>query len=214
MTTSNEKTGVTEQERFWSGEFGSEYSSRNIGASLEAGKLAMFASIIRRTSDVKRILELGCNVGLNLRVLRQLCPHLVRLTGVEINPIACGKAREVDGADLIEGSLLQADLEKGAWDLSFTSGVLIHIHPDDLPRAYSQLYAASSRYVLVAEYYSTTPVTLSYRGHEGKLFKRDFCGDMLEAYPDLSLVDYGFIYRRDPVFPDDDISWFLMEKRG
>jgi spore coat polysaccharide biosynthesis protein SpsF len=27
-------------------------------------------------------------------------------------------------------------------------------------------------------------------------------------------VDYGFAYRRDPNFPQDDITWFLLEKRG
>ena len=27
------------------------------------------------------------------------------------------------------------------------------------------------------------------------------------------LVDYGFAYRHDPNFPQDDITWFLMEKR-
>lgn len=32
-------------------------------------------------------------------------------------------------------------------------------------------------------------------------------------YPDLELIDYEFIYRHDPKFPDDDITWFLMEKK-
>jgi spore coat polysaccharide biosynthesis protein SpsF len=27
------------------------------------------------------------------------------------------------------------------------------------------------------------------------------------------LVDYGFAYHRDPNFPQDDITWFLLEKR-
>jgi spore coat polysaccharide biosynthesis protein SpsF len=38
-------------------------------------------------------------------------------------------------------------------------------------------------------------------------------GEMMERYPDLALVDYGFLYHKDPVFPQDDITWFLMEKR-
>lgn len=57
-------------------------------------------------------------------------------------------------------------------------------------------------------------MTIPYRGHEQRLFKRDFAGEMLDAYPDLRLVDYGFVYRRDPVFPADDLTWFLMEKKG
>ena len=74
------------------------------------------------------------------------------------------------------------------------------------------MYRASRRYVLIAEYYNPAPVAIPYRGHENKLFKRDFAGEMLERYTDLHLVDYGFAYRRDPVFPQDDISWFLLEK--
>jgi len=32
-------------------------------------------------------------------------------------------------------------------------------------------------------------------------------------YQDLQLIDYGFVYHRDPNWPQDDLHWFLMEKR-
>ena len=57
------------------------------------------------------------------------------------------------------------------------------------------------------------PVAIPYRGHSDRLFKRDFAGEILDRHPQLQLVDYGFAYRRDPNFPQDDITWFLMEKR-
>lgn len=91
-------------------------------------------------------------------------------------------------------------------------GVLIHIDPDMLDTVYEKLYQASNRLILICEYYNSTPVSISYRGHADRLFKRDFAGEMLEKYPDLMLVDYGFSYRRDPAFPQDDITWFLMQK--
>ena len=97
-------------------------------------------------------------------------------------------------------------------DLSLIKGVLIHINPDMLPVVYEKLYTASRRFVLVCEYYNPSPVAISYRGHADRLFKRDFAGEMMDKYPDLKLVDYGFAYRRDPAFPQDDITWFLMEK--
>jgi pseudaminic acid biosynthesis-associated methylase len=75
------------------------------------------------------------------------------------------------------------------------------------------LYAASRRYVLVCEYYNPVPVEVAYRGHAERLFKRDFAGEIMTLFPDLSLLDYGFVYHRDPVFPADDFNWFLMEKR-
>jgi hypothetical protein len=46
------------------------------------------------------------------------------------------------------------------------------------------------------------------------LYKRDFAGEMLDRYPDLQLVDYGFSYHRDQNFPQDDANWFLLEKKG
>ena len=66
----------------------------------------------------------------------------------------------------------------------------------------------------MAEYYDPKPVALTYRGHENKMFKRDFAGDLLERYENLKLIDYGFCYHRDMNFPQDDISWFLLEKRS
>ena len=40
----------------------------------------------------------------------------------------------------------------------------------------------------------------------------NFAGEMLDRFRDLRLVDYGFVYHRDVNFPQDDITWFLMEK--
>ena len=91
--------------------------------------------------------------------------------------------------------------------------MLIHIHPDHLTTVYDQLYNSSRKYILMAEYYNPSPVSVNYRGHEDRLFKRDFAGEIMDRYSDLKLIDYGFAYHRDPVWPQDDITWFLMEKK-
>jgi len=98
------------------------------------------------------------------------------------------------------------------WDFVLIKGVLIHINPDELPIVYDKLAAASGRYLMVAEYYNPAPVAIPYRGHTDRLFKRDFAGEIMERHPQFKLVDYGFVYRRDPNFPQDDVTWFLMEK--
>jgi spore coat polysaccharide biosynthesis protein SpsF len=201
---------ATEHEQFWSGEFGDTYSARNTGADVIAGNLALFSRILTRTEGVTSVLELGANIGLNLQALRQLIPE-GELAGVEINPVAAQELRAWGGCEVHEGSILDFSPER-QWDLTLCKGVLIHIPPDDLPAAYARLHDSSSRYVLVAEYYNPSPVSIPYRGHDNRLFKRDFAGDLLERYDDLRLVDYGFVYRRDPVFPLDDITWFLLEK--
>lgn len=200
----------TDQEAFWAGEFGSEYTERNQGPQLHAGNLAFFSRVLERAPGVKSVVELGANRGMNLEALRTLIPS-AELAAVEINPDAVG-ILQARGFKTFAGSLLDVAVDEPR-DLSFTKGVLIHIDPGSLPRAYDRLHAASKKYVLVAEYYNPSPVEVPYRGHAGKLFKRDFAGELMDRYTDLRLVDYGFLYRRDPMFPQDDISWFLMEKK-
>ncbi len=97
-------------------------------------------------------------------------------------------------------------------DLALIKGVLIHINPDALQTVYQKLAQAATRYVLIAEYYNPSPVTINYRGHEDRLFKRDFAGEFMDYQRDFQLVDYGFVWHKDPNFPQDDTTWFLMER--
>lgn len=34
----------------------------------------------------------------------------------------------------------------------------------------------------------------------------------LDKYPDCRLLDYGFKWHRDSQFPQDDITWILVER--
>ncbi|MCD8535029.1 MAG: pseudaminic acid biosynthesis-associated methylase [Verrucomicrobia bacterium] len=205
-------TSITEQELFWQGQFGNEYTDRNRGRKWVAANIAFFSKALEHTSKVSSILELGSNIGLNLMALRQLLPEAA-LSAVEINEKAAAELKQnVPDVELTQGLILEFVPSKTV-DLSFTKGVLIHINPDKLPLAYDALYQSSSRYILLSEYYNPSPTEIVYRGHEGKLFKRDFAGEMLDRYEDLSLVAYGFVYHRDIHFPQDDMTWFHMEKR-
>ena len=78
---------------------------------------------------------------------------------------------------------------------------MIHINPERLDDVYTRLYNFSDKYICIAEYYNPTPVTIPYRGHDNRLFKRDFAGELMSKYSDLELVDYGFLYQNDPIFP-------------
>jgi pseudaminic acid biosynthesis-associated methylase len=102
-------------------------------------------------------------------------------------------------------------LQDAAVEFSFTSGVLIHIAPDDLLASCAEIYRVSSRYIACAEYFNPTPVEIEYRGHSGVLFKRDFGGYWLDNFLDLELVDYGFLWRRATGL--DDLTWWLFRKR-
>ena len=63
-----------EQEIFWSGEFGNEYISRNKSDRLHASNLYLFSKIFDRTQGVDSISEFGCNIGMNLKAIRELSP--------------------------------------------------------------------------------------------------------------------------------------------
>ncbi len=201
----------TEQETFWAGEFGDQYINRNPTDKEMGARLALFAKIMARTDSVGSAIEFGANIGNNLKVLDQMFPRM-ELAAIEINDTAVAVLNDWGRARVYCQSILSGAPE-ALYDLVFVSGVLIHINPDKLPVAYDHLYRASRRYICLIEYYNPSPVEVSYRGHAGKLFKRDFAGEMLETYADLRLLDYGFVYRRDPNFPLDDLTWFLLEKR-
>lgn len=203
----------TEQENFWAGDFGDEYLKRNaLVPAHVACKVALWTKIIGSCSQApSTVLELGANIGINMHVLKMLIPDAT-LTAVEINPTAADILRKQGELEVIEGSLLEFASEK-KWNMVFTAGVLIHINPDFLPDVYATMAKHSSRFVCMAEYYSPTPVSLPYRDNLEKLYKRDFAGEFLERHPEFVLRDYGFVYHKDPVFPLDDPTWFLMERR-
>lgn len=201
----------TEQEAFWAGTFGTDYIQRNQGDALLASNLNFFAKALHAAHGVGSCLEFGANIGMNLKALRLLHPRL-DAHGIEINADAARQLSEViPPAQVYNTSILDFQPQR-SWDLALIKGVLIHINPEVLPQVYDKLVASTGRYLLVAEYYNPAPVAIPYRGHSDRLFKRDFAGEIMERHPKMRLVDYGFAYRRDPNFPQDDITWFLMEK--
>ena len=212
MTNTSDQPFSTPQESLWAGDFGRDYTDRNAHPSLVVDNTFLFAKVLAAAAvPVTSILELGANIGNNLKALHDLVPD-AELDAVEINETAAGQIREWGVAGVHVGSILDYDPGARQWDLTFTKGVLIHINPESLDSAYDTLVRCSRRFIMVCEYYNPTPVAVPYRGQEAALFKRDFAGDLLDRYDELTLVDYGFTYRRDPVHPLDDSTWFLLEK--
>lgn len=205
-------TYKTEQEEFWASEFGNEYIGRNKSEELLASNLNFFSKAFDQLGRPNSLIEFGANIGMNLRAIKLLFPK-VKVSGIEIN-----KNAEKELADLIgkentfNGSIFDYESNE-KFDVSLIKGVLIHINPEMLTVVYEKLYRASNKYILICEYYNPSPVTVNYRGHNDRLFKRDFAGEMLETFDDLELIDYGFSYKRDKAFPQDDITWFLLKKK-
>jgi len=205
----NKVQNLSDQEKFWATNFGNEYIDRNNSNSLLFAKIELWKKILSATTGVETATEFGCNIGLNLLALKEINSK-IKLTGYEINSDAVKVAKSIVDADIIQSSFT-THLPPEPVDVSFTCGVLIHIHPKDLSIAYQNLFNFTKKYIVVAEYYNPTPVAVEYRGHSDKLFKRDFAGDLIREF-NLKLVDYGFVYRGDNYAPLDDVTWFLLEK--
>ena len=152
----------TPQEEFWAGEFGSEYVGRNQDDAVLAGRTHLMSKALSRAQRIGSAVEFGANIGMNMHALRRLLPD-VELAAIEINPDAAAELAKIEGLTLYLGSILEARVDR-LYDLALIVGVLIHINPDALPTVYDNLHAASSRYILVVEYYSPNPMSVVYRG--------------------------------------------------
>ncbi len=201
---------TTDQEKFWATDFGNDYPSRNDGEKLITSNVTLFAKIIKNCPTVSSIAELGCNIGLNLIALNRINKN-IKLRGYEINEKAAISAREEKVAEIINTTIVEPLATSQKFELTFTKGVLIHINPDLLPVVYQNLYDLSNRHIMVCEYYNPTPVSIEYRGHKDRLFKRDFAGELIKKF-NLELIDYGFQYRLDCGGVGGDFTWFLLKK--
>lgn len=201
----------TEQEKFWAGNFGTEYIGRNEGLDLLASNLKFFSKTLAQAGKLSSCLEFGANIGMNFKALKLLYPKM-SFQGIEINKVAAKiLAKLIGEKNVFTGSIFDYKGKTKA-DLVLIKGVLIHTNPAKLDLVYKKLYQASRNFILVCEYYNPSPTTIVYRGHTDRLFKRDFAGEMMDKYPDLKLIDYGFAYHRDVAAPQDDITWFLLKK--
>ena len=86
----------TEQENFWNGKFGNEYIERNNSQEMLGAYLRIWSWILKHTDRVKSVIELGANVGFNIKALKMLLPKAA-FSAVEINQQACKKLHASQG---------------------------------------------------------------------------------------------------------------------
>lgn len=201
-----------ETNEFWKGEFGYVYQERQKQSKVGSveSNVALFNTVFYRSgiaNKINSILEMGAGTGQNIRALHQVLPE-AQLKSIELNPAA---AEQIPFGEVYVGNALEIVWPEA--DLVLSKGVAVHIPPEEIDIFYDKLYEATNKYILLCEYYNPDPVMVNYRGYTNKLWKRDFAGEILDRYPGLSLVDYGFVYRRDE-HPQDDLTWFLLEKTG
>ena len=203
----------TEQEDFWSGNFGDNYILRNRSETFLQSNINFFKKALKKVKKIDSMIEFGANIGMNIKAIKSLGKIKI-FKAIEINKKACLDLEKVIGKEnVFQNSILDyKNSEK--FDLVLTKTVLIHINPEKLVAVYRKIYKSAKKYILIAEYYNPSPSVIEYRGFKNKLFKRDFAGELMDIYPDLQILDYGFVYHRDEFYPQDDINWFLLKKNN
>lgn len=186
----------TKQTDFWNGTFGSEYTERNTFSPPEQDQLYIEEYGVTRTQmnrdflsnlQISNILEVGSNVGNQLRSLQSI--GYENLYGVELQHYAVEKSKALTkGINIIQGSGFDIPFKDKFFDLAFTSGVLIHISPNDINVILDEIYRVSKRYIWGFEYFSDVHTEIAYRGNDDKMWKANFAKLFMDRFPDLKLV--------------------------
>ena len=195
-------------EALWGGRFGDQYSERN--DNLFPNREPFWRHVFTLVK-AESVLEIGCNVGSNLQWIAKHLPG-GRLSGIDINRQALERAKQrLPGAELLLGSASKLPFPDGSIDFVFTTGLLIHLESEMLPRVMAEAVRCSRRYVLCGEYFADTRIEVPYRGQEGALFKDNYGQRYLDAFPSLELLETGFLAKMENGW--DDITYWLFEKR-
>ena len=213
MNESFEKN--VKQRLFWQNEFGDEYINRNKSVKeinqlyqQQTGvtKEEIFQKFFGQLDRTKNILELGCNVGLNLVMLRNL--GFQNLTGVELNEKAFRIAKEQNPKFTFYNDSIENFVPKGDnYDLVFTSGVLIHINPLALNDIIKKILNLTKEYIFGFEYYSDKLVEINYRGHSNVCWKQNFPRLLKQIIPLKTIKEEKIFYTNQNLC---DITYLLQ----
>jgi pseudaminic acid biosynthesis-associated methylase len=209
----------THQLTVWKSKFGKEYTDRN---TLSVGQLdelykrnfgmtrtELNRQFIGNIKTDSRILEVGSNVGNQLLLLQKM--GFKNLYGIEINDYAVelSKSRGKN-INIIQASAADIPFRDGYFDLVFTSGVLIHINPDEIKKVLGEIRRSSRRYIWGCEYYADEYTEGgTYRGQSNMFWKANFAKLYTDLFRDLKPVKE----KRLKYLSDENIdTMFLIEK--
>ncbi len=209
----------TKQATFWTGDFGKEYTTRNTHSAQDwddfyvsqwgITKMEMNKDFLDDLSRDIKILEVGCNTGMQLNGLQRA--GFNNLFGIELQPFAVAEAKKnTHEISILCASGFDLPFKDKYFDLVCTNGVLIHIAPSDLHKIMSEMYRSSRKYIWGFEYYSDTLTEINYRGNTNCLWKADYCDMFLKAFSDLRLVKKNLFPYLDN--PEQKDCMYLLEK--
>lgn len=206
MSGSEQTSEAKRLESLWEGDFGDAYVQRNRAAG---DNRALFWNNILSEFPARRVLEVGCNLGGNLRWIAEKIPAK-DVYGIDVNLKALDQLRaSLSGVNANWAAARELPFRDRWFDLVFTMGVLIHQPESTLPLVMAEIVRCSRRYVLCGEYFADSTTEVPYREQTGALFKRDYGRLYQELFPELKLLKKGFM-GRDQGW--DDVTYWMFEK--
>jgi len=204
----------------WTKNFGKEYTDRN-NLSIEGlenlykdeygfTRTEMNTIFLDTLDRSTKILEIGSNIGLQLLCLQNMA--FKNLYGIEPQEYAVNISKDkTKNINIIKGDAFNIPFKDGFFDLVFTSGVLIHIHKQNIEKAIKEIYRCSNKYIWGFEYYADKYTEIPYRGEENLLWKANFPKIYLDAFPDLEIVKIEYFKYKN----NDNVDvMFLLRKNG
>tara|TARA_B100002052_G_C15855205_1_gene587115 strand:- start:666 stop:1283 length:618 start_codon:yes stop_codon:yes gene_type:complete len=194
----------------WEKQFGNDYTDRKLEVHRTEGDLRKksWSRIFEMVDDVDSVIEVGCNVGMNLEGIFH-ANNSLHITGIEPNKYALKKAlKYAQGRyEVLGGNIFNLSLKHNA-DMVITCTLLIHISPDQLLSAMNEIYMASNKYILIMEYYWPIVKEVNYRGLKEALWKQDYGAKFYNNF-DVHLIETGYLDSRDGF---DRTTWWLFKK--
>jgi Methyltransferase domain len=131
--------------------------------------------------------------------------------GVDINPTALRELRAaLPDVNALYSPARSLPFCDARFELTYTTGVLIHQAPESLPIVMSEVVRCSSRYVLCGEYHADELEEVPYRGERGALYRRDWGALYQSLFPELRLLERSFAPKSEGGW--DDITFWLFAK--
>lgn len=194
----------------WTGEFGNNYTQRNqINPELIKKRAKTLEIIIKPLTPVS-ILEVGCNIGINLIACLPFMRPPAVVAGVEPNL----KARRIAEITGMQAFRVFPDIGQNLeffdsfFDLVFTCGVLIHCELSDAEKAAKEMLRVAKKQVLFMEYFNKTDMEMEYQGIKGLLWKRNW-PEYFKSWGFGKQISCGFA-GKDQGF--DDVHWWIYKK--
>lgn len=128
--------------------------------------------------DYDSAFEAGCGFGWNVGRIKSMHPEK-RIGGLDFSSTQLENAKDWLGdlqVDLVNGDATKMPFHDNAFDVGFTLGVFMNIHPSKIRAALSELIRVSGKYILHVEYDETrtTPELREKRAFKTNIVSHDY----------------------------------------